>query len=135
MVSSISDNMSVFMAPGVKVSSRGMAKGGLIFTLNKEIFMSQLVSIKPELFFISFIINCGVENLNFYDYCVIPNHSFTPTRISKDFNVNSRGRLYMERNEFILCNKRSLAVSPAQFTYMVGNGSSVIRFVWGSLTI
>lgn len=40
----------------------------------------------------------------------------------------------MENNEFFLCNGRSMSDSPAKFTYIGGNGTSVIDLVLGSLS-
>lgn len=66
--------------------------------------------------------NCRVGNFN---------HFSAPSRISMDLIVNGREKILvgcMDKNEFFLCNGRSLSDSPAQFTYIGGNVCRVRPF-------
>lgn len=57
LVPSLPDNISVFVAPAVREASRGRAKGGLIIAINKDLFISQLVSSEPDLIVINFVVS------------------------------------------------------------------------------
>lgn len=129
-----------FMVPAVRESSRGKAKGGLIVALNKEVFMSRLVSSDSELIVVSFIFN-GLY------FLLISVYIFPLTDINNFLNkFNCKmSELRCSFNDALIIvgwdfncrvgnlNSYDCCVIPNQ-SFTPARVSSVIDFVWGSLS-
>ncbi|XP_033229134.1 beta-arrestin-2-like [Belonocnema kinseyi] len=81
--------------------------------------------------------NCRVSDLNQFDSGAFEYvNTFYPERSSRDRFSNSRGKTfmaYMEVNELVLINGRFPSDSPADFTFIGPQGSSIIDLVWCSM--
>lgn len=87
-------------------------------------------------FFIGGDFNSRVGLLNSLDDEIFDGTSLKGTRTSLDNHVNKRGKCLtelMEQLGFFLLNGRSVKDSPAKFTYISDQGSSLIDLVWCSI--
>lgn len=119
----------VYIAPLIELD--------ILNDLNLEI--SEIARSHPELpIIIGGDFNARMGDLNQLIEGSIPFGTiFTHDRFSLDTIVNKRGKILneiMEENGMCNINGRTFNDSPAQYTYIGVNGSSVIDLVWGSLS-